>query len=125
MSKMTVSQILQLDCRDENSKEIIQQTLKTIKPLSIYSPEEMVPFEKVEKLVNVLSKKYNIRIRDISPDVWSNRKEIIWQAVIINDGDLAMVKKIFGLSVYEAFAKAAICMYHVREDVGLRRDENS
>lgn len=119
---MTTNQILQLDCREEQNREIIQKVLKEIGPLSKYSEEEQVPFEKVEKLVTVLSKRYNIRVRDFVPDVWSNNNESIWRATVINDTNLQTIKLVYGLSVYEVFAKAAIYMYTVREEAGRRQE---
>ena len=118
---MTTNQILQLDCREERNIKIIQKVLKKIGPLSKYSGEEQVPFEKVEKLVTVLSKRYNIRVKDFIPDVWSNDNESIWMATIVDDNTLQTIKLVFGLSVYEVFAKAAICMYSAREVVGRRQ----
>lgn len=120
---MTTNQIMELDCREEENREIIQKVLKKIGPLSKYSEEEQVPFEKVEKLVTVLSKRYNMRVRDFVPDVWSNSNESIWRATIINDDDLVTIKLVYGLSVYEVFAKAAICMYSVREVAGRRQEQ--
>lgn len=117
---MTTNQILQLDCRSEENKEIIQKVLKKIGPLSKYSVDETVPFEKVEKLVTVLSKRYNMRVREFVPDVWSNSNETIWRATVINDTNLQMIKMVYGLSVYEVFAKVSICMYNTRDMVGRR-----
>lgn len=119
---MTTNQIMELDCREEENKEIIQKVLKKIGPLSKYSEEEQVPFEKVEKLVTILSKRYNMRVRDFVPDVWSNSNESIWRATIIDDNNLRAIKLVYGLSVYEVFAKAAICMYSVREGAGRRQE---
>lgn len=119
---MTTNQIMELDCREEENREIIQKVLKKIGPLSKYSEEEQVPFEKVEKLVTVLSKRYNMRVRDFVPDVWSNSNESIWRATIIDDNDLRTIKLVYGLSVYEVFAKTAICMYSVREAAGRRQE---
>ena len=106
---MTTSDIIQLDCRDEKQREIIQKVLRQIKPLSRYSDE--VPFEAIEKAIVIMSKKYNVRIRDFVPDVWSNETETVWKAVIVNEDDLSIVAVIYGISLYELFAKCAIQMY--------------
>ena len=118
---MTMNQILNLDCREDGSDEVIQKYLKKIKPLSKYKATEDVPFCKVERVITVLSKKYNMRIREFVPDVWSNNEETIWRAVLIDDRNLNQAGVIFGLSLYEVFAKTAIYMYSVREKVGERQ----
>ena len=117
---MTIKQIISLDGRKEESNEIIQKYLKKIKPLSKYKVTEDVPFCKIEKVITVLSKKYNMRVREFVPDVWSNDGETIWMAVLIDDTNLKQVDVIFGLSVYEVFTKTALYMYSIRKDVGER-----
>lgn len=115
---MTVNQVLQLDCREEENWDIIQEELKKIKPLS--KCQGNVPFEKIEKLITVISKKYDMSIKEFTPDVWSNSNGTIWRAIIINNKNLKVIEKVYGLSVYEVFAKSAIWMYSAREEVGRR-----
>lgn len=117
---MTTKQVLQLDCREEENKKIIQKVLCQIKPLSKYSDEYEIPFEMIEKLLTVLSKKYNMRIRQFAPDVWSNKTDTIWSVQVISDVDLQTIGLVYGLSVYEAFAKTAVLMYSVKDKVGTR-----
>lgn len=117
---MTTDQILQLDCREEDNCRIIQKALKQIKPLS--KEVGILPLEKIEKLITVLSKRYNMRVRELVPDVWSNSGETIWMAVVIDDISLQTSNLVFGLSVYEALAKTAICMYSLKEKVGRRQE---
>ena len=121
---MTMNQILNLDCREEENAEIIQKYLKKIKPLARYKAIEDVPFYKVEKVITVLSKKYNMRVREFVSDVWANDEETIWRAILIEDRNLNQAGVIYGLSLYEAFAKTAIYMYSIREKVGERQGEN-
>lgn len=108
---MTTNQILNLDYREEENKEIIQKVLRQIKPLSRFSEEKEIPIEALEKAITVICKKYNIRIRDISPDIWSADKKIIWRACIISDKDLKTRGNIYGISMYEVLAKSAIKLY--------------
>ena len=117
---MTTNQVLQLDCREEENKKIIQKVLKQIKPLSKYSEEEEIPFWAIEKAITVMSKKYNVRVRDFSPDIWANKNETIWRGVVINDTDLTTIC-VYGITLYEVFAKVAIQMYSmVRKGIGTR-----
>lgn len=117
---MTINQILNLDRREEQNNEIIQEYLKKIKPLSKYKIED-VPFYKIEKVITVLSKKYNMRVREFVPDVWANDKETIWRATLIDDRNLNILGVIYGISLYEVFSKTAIYMYSVREKVKERK----
>lgn len=110
-----MNQVLNLDYREEENKEVIQSYLKKIKPLA--KCDGKVPLTKIERVITVLSKKYNMRVRDFVPDVWSNESEIIWKAVLIDDRNLNQVGVIYGLSLYEVFAKTAIYMYSIKDKV--------
>lgn len=118
---MTIKQILDLDCREAESNVIIQEHLKKIKPLAKYKGVEDVPIYKIEKVISVLSKKYNMRIREFVPDIWSNENEIVWRAIIVDDRDIYEAGNVYGLSLYEVFAKIAIIMYMLRKKVGERQ----
>lgn len=119
---MTTNQVIQLDCREQENRETIQRVLRQIKPLSKCSEEFDVPFEKVEKAIVVMSKKYNIRVRDFVPDVWSNKDNTIWRATIIDDTTLQTISLVYGLTLYEVFAKVAIVMYaQVRKGISTRQ----
>lgn len=120
---MTMNQLLNLDYREEECKTLIQRYLKKIKPLSKWDDCD-VPFEKIEKVITVLSKKYNMRIREFVPDVWSNNEETIWRATLIDDRNLNQAGIIYGLSLYEVLAKTAIYMYSIREKIGERQEDN-
>lgn len=117
---MTTNQVLQLDCREEESKKIIQKVLRQIKPLSKYSDEDTIPFWAIEKAITVMSKKYNMRVREFNPDVWANKQETIWRATVVNEENLSTVS-VYGISLYEVFAKIAIQMYSmVRKGITIR-----
>lgn len=108
---MTTKDIMNLDYTDEKSKRIIQKVLKQIKPLSKYSDEEYIPLEYIEKAIKVMSSKYQVRVRSIWPDIWSNEKSNIWRAEVVNDSNLDNIGYAYGISIYELFAKVAILMY--------------
>lgn len=118
--RMTTNQVLQLDCREEENKKVIQKVLKLIKPLSKYSDEDEIPFWAIEKSITVMSKKYNMRVREFTPDVWANKNETIWKATIVNETNLTTTQ-VYGITLYEAFAKVAIQMYSmVRKGIATR-----
>lgn len=118
---MTIKEIINLDCREEENKELIQRALRKIKPLSNYSEDEEIPSEKIEKLIWKMSLKYKMRIRSIMTDIWSNDKSIIWNVYIVNEEDLSDFHVcIYGITMYEVLAKVALFMYSKRKE---RREE--
>lgn len=108
---MTTKQIINLDYREEENQEIIQKVLRQIKPLSRYSDECEIPFSALEKAIVVMSKKYMMRINELVPDVWSNNDHTIWRAWLINETNLKTIDMVYGISLYEVFAKIAIRLY--------------
>lgn len=108
---MTTSEVMNLDCRKEENQEIIQKVLRQIKPLSRYSDECAIPLEAIEKAIVVMSKKYRMRVRDFSADVWSNDDHTIWRAILINETNLRTIDMVYGITLYEVFAKVAIRLY--------------
>ena len=95
---MKTEQIMNLDCRKEENKEIIQKVLRKIKPLSKYSVDECIPISALEKAITVMTKKYNMHIREFVLDTQSNAKNGIWRVVIINDNDLSILEVIYGIT---------------------------
>lgn len=121
---MKTEQIMNLDCRKEENKEIIQKVLRKIKPLSKYSVDECIPISALEKAITVMTKKYNMHIREFVLDTQSNAKNGIWRVVIINDNDLSTLEVIYGITLYEAFAKTTIRLYaEVKKGISLRFKE--
>lgn len=107
---MTTNQVLQLDCREEKNKKVIQKVLKQIKPLSKYSDEQEIPFWAIEKAITVMSKKYNMRVYGFTPDIWANENETVWRATVIDETNLS-ITVVYGITLYEVFAKTAVQMY--------------
>lgn len=118
---MTTKQIINLDYRKEENQEIIQRVLRKIKPLSRYPDDCEIPFETLVKTIKVICKKYYIQLRDITPDFWSNNDQIIWRATLINETNYKVIEKIYGLTLYEVFAKATIQLYsEVKKGIEVR-----
>lgn len=107
---MRTEQILNLDCRKEENSEIIQKVLRQIKPLSKYSDEERIPLEAIEKLVRILCQKY-----EISPQWMSmhfNEQSLgIYSMGVKTTTDHNWIGNVYGVSLYEIFAKLAIKIY--------------
>lgn len=104
---MKTQDILELDYRKEENKNIIQKVLRKIKPLSKYSDEEIIPFEKLEKLILKISQKY-----EYSPEFHISSYTHIYYGFIKNmSNDRIIYEKVYGICIYELYAKMAIKMY--------------
>lgn len=106
---MKTEDILNLDCRKEESKEIIQKALKKIKPLSKYSDE--VPLEAIEKLIGVLTKKYSIRIQSINLSFVEENGSLYYSCSIKEDDEHQWLGNCYGITIYELLSKVAIKLY--------------
>lgn len=106
---MKTEQILNLDFRKEENREIIQKVLRKIKPLSKYS-DEVVPIEAIEKLVRVLVQKYEITPQWMTMSFFE-KTHTIYSISIKTTNDHKWVGTIYGSCLYEVFAKLAIKMY--------------
>lgn len=103
---MKTQDILELDYRKKENKIIIQKVLKKIKPLSKYS-DETIPFEKLEKLILKISEKY-----EYSPEFHISSYTHIYYGFIKNtSNDGIIYEKVYGICIYELYAKMAIKMY--------------
>lgn len=108
---MTTNQVINLDYREKKNQEIIQKVLRQIKPLSKYSDEEDIPFSAIEKAITVMCKKYTMRVNQLSPDMWANNEHTIWRAWLVRDTNLSTIDMVYGITLYEVFAKIAIRLY--------------
>lgn len=107
---MKTNQILQLDCRKEENREIIQKVLRQVKPLSKCS-ENIIPIEMIERIIKVICSKYGLFIRQLYPDCNAGDTCIVWRSEIFLSSDLSKVDSVYGCTVYECLAKTAILLY--------------
>ena len=105
---MKTEDILNLDYRKEENQEAIQRVLRKIKPLSKFSDDENIPFEKLEKLIGLYQNKYAIKIQYIIPNYEGS---IIYSASLLRSDNFKWIGNIYGMCMYELFAKIAIKMY--------------
>jgi hypothetical protein len=106
---MTTNELLELDCRIEGNKAILQKALKMLKPFTKY--EEDIPTESLEKVIFAISRKYEISIKEVYPAPFSNKKETIWHATIINDARPLDAYCVHGISIYEVLCKSIVKMH--------------
>ena len=106
---MKTEQILNLDYRKEESQEIIQKVLRKIKPLSKYSDENDIPIEAIEKLIRVLVQKYEIKPQEMMMSYFESTLGIY--SIGIKTTEHEWLGTVYGMCLYEVFAKLAIKMY--------------
>lgn len=107
---MKTEEILNLDYRKEENQEIIQKVLRKIKPLSKYSDEEQIPLDAIEKLVRVLVQKYEITPQWMSMSFFEPILGI-YSVGIKTTTDHKWLGNVYGMCLYEVFAKMAIKIY--------------
>ena len=107
---MRTDQILNLDYREEENKEIIQKVLRKIKPLSRYSLDEDVPIEVLEKLVKVMVHKYEITPQWINI-TYDEPVLAIYSVGVKETVNHEWLGNVYGMCIYELFAKLSIKMY--------------
>lgn len=107
---MKTYDILALDYRENESREIIQKVLKKIKPLSKCISN--VPLEKIERCAKVICEKYNYWLRFYS-DTASGDDCIVWRCEVFDSNDLQLIKKIYGCTFYECMSKVVIYLYSI------------
>lgn len=107
---MKTDEIINLDYRKEESKEIIQKVLRKIKPLSKYSDESNIPIEAIEKLIRVLVQKYEITPQWMSMSYFEPILGI-YSIGVKTTTDHKWLGTVYGMCLYEVFAKLAIKMY--------------
>lgn len=106
---MKTEQILNLDYRKEENKQLIQKVLKQIKPLS-KSSDEVIPLEQIEKVVKVLTNKYEITPQWMT---MSYREPVLgnYSIGVKTTTDHKWLGTVYGCCLYEVYAKLAIKMY--------------
>lgn len=118
---MTTKELLNLDYREEKNKQMIQKALLRIKPLSKFSDENNVPFYAIEKLIHMICSKYKVWIKDITLDSQSGDDFDISRCNIIDESNLDTIDVVFGICMYELFAKMAIVLWSELKKENLKR----
>lgn len=108
---MKTEEILNLDYRKEETKEIIQKVLRKIKPLSKFSDEyDEIPLEAIEKLIRVLFQKYEITPQWMTMSLHETAVNV-YSIGVKTTTDHKWLGTVYGMCLYEVFAKLAIKMY--------------
>ena len=115
---MKVNDILNLNCKNDEAKEILQKALRKIKPLSKY---EEVSFEQLEKFVMKVVYKYDIILQYISISMMDKR--LLFSISMKNKkGD--WLGTVYGISMYEVFGKLSIKLYSMIRNERLKSNDS-
>lgn len=103
-------EVVEGDFRYGENEADTQHWLLKIPPIRKRTPEgSKVRFEDVEDLIIQLTKKYGIKIQWINLSILKD--EIPWYSATIMNEQHERVKTIYGLTMYELYAKAALFMF--------------
>lgn len=112
---MTTYDILNLDYREKENVKKIQKVLLKIKPLMKFSDEEVIPIEALDKIIYLICKKYKVWVRSIMQSPKSSDYGNIWSCQIVDTDTLDTIQEIYGITIYEVFAKVVIYLWSVKE----------
>lgn len=104
---MKTDEILDLDYRIDENKELIARVLRKIPPLAEY---DEIPLEALEKVIGSITRKYTIMIQYICPTYAKSDSPIYCVSLKIVDS-YQWLGNVYGCCLYEAMAKTAIKMY--------------
>lgn len=109
---MKTEELLDLDYRKEESKNLINEALKNIKVINKHSRADKVELEVIEKFVGIVCRKYNVMAMYLTPSYLDNNKENLYTLSFREKyGDKKWLGNVYGMCLYEVMAKAAIKLY--------------
>lgn len=108
MKEERLKMFLEADFRSEEGRSKIQEILHKIKPLAKYEGD--VPLERIEKVISVLSRKYDVGVKYIHLVAMPDNIDI-YQADLYDFGREEELGAVYGCCIYELYAKIAIKLY--------------
>lgn len=121
---MKTEDLLILDLRKEENKEIIQKALRKIKPFANCEEDE-VPLQRLEKFVAVMTKKYNFEVQWIMFVVLKNNTPF-WR-ISLREGypKYEWLGSVEAKDLYELMCKTCILIYSIIKSgrVGKREEK--
>lgn len=100
-----------LDCREKKNRIEVQKVLRTIPPLANHAPGTAIPIDQIEKVINILTKKYCIDIQWINHIQDVKKGVMYWSTSIRTTHTYKFLGFVVGKDMYETMAKVAIYMY--------------
>lgn len=107
---MKTEEILELDCRDSENAEKLQNALLKIPQIQARAKDDkIIELKLIEKYISLMCRKYSIIINYITPNYIDGQDDIY--CVSIKNLRNPNNKFIYATSIYEAVAKSAIRIY--------------
>lgn len=102
------------DCNTEEGSYRLQQAVHKCKPFRKALPDEIIPFEKLEKLVGLYCQKYGIRVQWIRANYSSISQgpRILgdYHAEVSREKPYTPIIEIGAFSMYELYAKLCVAI---------------
>lgn len=102
---MKLDDIMNISCKDEESKEKLKQALRKVKPFKSY---EEVSLEQLEKFVKQVVYKYDVILQYMTISKMDGR--LMYTLSMKNDKG-KWLGTVYAISMYELFAKLSIKLY--------------
>lgn len=105
---MDIDKILYIDCRKQENKKKLQNYLHTIPKYKNIKGD--VPLDMLEKMLYLVTDRYAVTVQWISY-ICEGDNSRYWSCSLRDDSDYSFITTITAVTVYEVFAKLAICLY--------------
>lgn len=103
---MNIKDIVNLDFREQDNKNIIQEWLNKIP----YIQKNNTDLDTLINFTHKICRKYKIWLK-IKNDPFVHKDYDVWSSTLIDDLTLETINKIYGMCIYELFAKQLLYLY--------------
>jgi len=116
---MKASEIIKLDCTIAGNLDKLKAALIHIKPFEGHDPDD-ITVEKLEKVQRRIDKLSGYHIGYFMQTKYNDDRPNYWHATILEHvhQESKCVDTVFGLSLFEVFAKATIAMWILMKKKG-------
>lgn len=117
--KVTLEDIMKLDCSDESQKEKLIKVIRKIKPFDRYPLDEEIPMDMLEKYMNKAMDKYCFKIGYI----FHNNSNIprCWTISLRDVVGKTYLDTIYAISINELMMKVVIRIYFAIRDKEVKK----
>lgn len=112
-----LKEVVEGDFRFQDFEEETQKWLLKIPPIKKRTPEgAKVSFEDIENLIIQITRKYQYKLQWINLTILEG--ETPWYSACVINKEHERVKTVYGLTMYELYAKAALFMFATTRERG-------
>lgn len=117
---MNLKDVMKADFRTKKGKDLVNDALIEIAPLSKYSSLKRVPLEKIERLLFKCQERYDVKLTLIYISGSANYESFVYSGGI-SDLKGNMIDTVHGIEIYELFAKSAIRIWSMIKNKEVKR----